>query len=89
MSPLTHRISRSTWYLLAAIYVSMFALTVANVFYTNRVAETNARKWCALLVTLDETYQRQAPQTAPGRQVAADIHQLRTDIRCAAKTTPR
>lgn len=82
MSPLTHRISRSTWYLLVVIYVSMAALVFANTLYTNNVAESNARKWCHLLVTLDEAYKATPPRTDTGQRVADDIHNLRADLRC-------
>jgi nitrate reductase assembly molybdenum cofactor insertion protein NarJ len=82
--PLTH-VSRSTWYILVAIYVSMFAMGVATLLYANHVATENSRKWCHLLVTLDEAYQQTPPQSPAGRRVADDIHHLRTDLHCGGK----
>lgn len=89
MVPLTHGISRSTWYLLVVIYVSLFALAFANMWYTNRVAEQNTRKWCNLLVTLDEAYQEHPPQTEAGQRAARDIHQLRTEFDCRTRPVAR
>lgn len=76
---------RSTWYGLAVVLVSMFAMVAANMLYTNYIAEQDAQKWCHLLVTLDEAYQAQPPTSPTGRQVAADTHQLRLDLHCAGK----
>lgn len=83
--PLTHRpFSRSTWWLLAIICASQFAMVIGGILYTNHVAEANSRKWCAFLTTLDDAYQQNKPQSPTGRQLATDIHNLRHDLRCPA-----
>jgi len=76
--------SRPTWYFLVVIYLSMFALVVGTMLYTNYVAEENNRKWCHLLVTLDESYSSTPPVSALGRKIAADIHGLRADLKCGS-----
>lgn len=86
--PLTHRpFSRSTWWLLVVICASQFAMVIGGILYTNHVAAENARKWCNLLVTLDEAYQANPPPSAIGKRVASDIHNLRTDLRCVRKSS--
>lgn len=48
-----------------------------------RQAEREAdRRWCRMLTTLDEAYQAAPPQSETGRRLAADIHELRTDLGC-------
>lgn len=84
--PLTH-IGKATWYLLVAIYVSMFAAVGVTAWYANRVADENSRKWCDLLVTLDEAYQEHPPQTPAGQRAAADIHDLRTEFGCSSRAS--
>lgn len=80
--PLTHHISRSTWYVLVVIYMSMFAAVGVTMVYANRTAEVNNRRWCTLLVTLDDGYRAHPPVTDTGRQTAAAIASLRRDFRC-------
>lgn len=85
----THRLSTPRWYLLLAIVVSMLALAVAGVIYTNysikrqnATERENDRRWCALLSTLDGAYSSAPPQTETGRRVAAAIHDLRIELGC-------
>lgn len=85
MSPLTHRVSRSTVYVLVVIYLSMAAMVAASILYSNYVSRVNEQKWCHLLVTLDSSYRANPPQTPAGRNVAADIHRLLADLRCGSK----
>lgn len=88
-TPVEEPLSRPRWAALAAVVLSMFLLAAANVIYTGWVdsqrdeAEREAdRRWCALLVTLDDAYSSTPPATEIGRRVAAAIHSLRTDLDC-------
>jgi hypothetical protein len=80
-----------------AVVVAFFAclcIALAGVLYTNHVqkqadrrstaerAESD-RRWCALLVELDDAYrQPPGPTTETGRKVAVEIHQLREAFGC-------
>lgn len=89
MSPLTHRISRSTWYILVVIYVSMFAAVLATVLYANRVADQNNRRWCGVLRVYHEAYQQNPPPTTQrGRDIQAQLEQLYADFRCDSVRSP-
>lgn len=63
------------------IFVTMFLLTTANVLYTNQ----QAHKFCALMVTLDESYSQFKPTSSAGRKVAANVHELRKSLGCKGK----
>jgi hypothetical protein len=86
--PLTH-VSRSTWYVLVAIYVSMFAMTMASVQYTRWSADQNNRRWCGVLRVYHEAYQlNPPPSTQAGRDIQAQLEQLYTDFHCASAREP-
>lgn len=83
MSPLTHRISRSTWYVLVVIYVSMFAAVAATMIYTNHVAQVNAQKWCGVLRVYHDAYQHNPPPpTQLGKDIQAQLEGLYADFHC-------
>lgn len=81
------RLSRPRWMVLVTVVLSVMGLAVAGVSYTSYVdgereaAERESdRRWCDLLVTLDEA--SVPPTTELGHRVAAAIHRLRVDIGC-------
>jgi hypothetical protein len=88
VSPLTHGISRSTWYLMTLIFVSMLALTVWNVWYTNHVAEQSSRRWCGTLAVFHRSYGQNPPQTQSGRDIRAQLDQLYSDFHCDTVAKP-
>lgn len=49
---------------------------------SDRDNQQNDRKWCRLLVELDDAYKGATPTTQTGRNVAQAIHELRTDLGC-------
>lgn len=72
-------------YALILAYVTAILIGVGSVVYTGIAVGENNRKWCDLLIPLDDAYTgnpQQRPQTAIGKQVAASIHRLRTDFEC-------
>ncbi len=86
---MTRPLSTPRWLGLLVIFLSVAGLTVAGVTYTGFVdhrreaAEREAdRRWCVLLVTLDEAYSSGTPSTELGRKVAAAVHTLRVDLDC-------
>lgn len=77
--------NRAQWYSLLAIFTSMLALTVVSLTYSNYVADETGRKWCSLVLTLDDIYTHTPPQTPAGQQVAKEIHDLRVNLKCKEK----
>jgi hypothetical protein len=81
--PLTHAISRSTWYLLAVIYVSMLAVVATGIWYTGYTAEQSNRKWCGTLRVFHQSYTDNPPQTQTGRDIRANLDKLYDEFHCA------
>ena len=83
MSPLTHHVSRSTWYVLAVIYLSMFAAVLSTMLYANHVAEQNSRRWCGVLRIYHQSAKdNPPPATQYGRDILAQLEQLYADFHC-------
>ncbi len=77
------------WYAIAAVVVSLLLLGGLGFWYTNyslaeadKTERENDRRWCQLLVTLDDAYSTVPPTSELGRRVADAIHALRTDLEC-------
>lgn len=76
------------WYWLLALGGVAFTI-LSGLFYVDRVQEQtlrvereNDRKWCALIVPLDDAYQSSTPSTPLGIKVRDAIHKLRSDLGC-------
>lgn len=73
------------WSVIASLLAAV-AVSVAAIVYTGRTSEEarieNDRQWCALLVTLNEAYSSQPPQTELGRRVATAIADLTDHFGC-------
>jgi len=83
------RLSKPRWYLLVAVVVSTLSTAAGGVAYTSwsigqqdRTERENDRRWCQLLATLDDAYRATPPQTPTGQRLAADIHELRSQLGC-------
>lgn len=74
--------TRRMIYALTASYVVAFAFSLVSAMWAANVDAESNRRWCSLLVVLDDTYQQTPPQTDVGRNVASEIHRLRTDFEC-------
>ncbi len=79
----------SAWRTLVVAVACMVILAVAGVLYTghaireqDRAEREQDRRWCALLVTLDDQYRAPPPTTETGRRVAAAIAFLRESFGC-------
>ena len=84
------------WYAIAMAFVACAvaaggAIVYASVVQRQAERRTEAeraesdRRWCALLVELDNAYRiPPGPTTEVGRKVAAEIHQLRISFGCPA-----
>lgn len=76
-------------YALIVVFVTSFALAVANVLYTNHVNgqaehrnQQRAREICGLIVVLDDAYRQNPPTTELGRHIAAEMHTYRVGLGC-------
>lgn len=88
--PLTGAVSRQTWYVLAVVYVSMFAMSLVNILYTNHVAEQSNRQWCGVLRIYHDAAQTNPPPASQyGRDILAQLEQLYTDFHCASVSKPQ
>lgn len=66
-------------------YVSIVAVILAGVLYVHYVNTRNDRRWCKVLIAIDEAYDqaRSNPNTSPaGRHIAEEFHKLRIDFGC-------
>ncbi|MFC3504793.1 hypothetical protein ACFOOK_28030 [Micromonospora krabiensis] len=70
------------WYAMTVTFVVMIAFAGASVIYANHAARESEQKWCGLVTTLDRVYTDNPPQTPVGRDMAAQIRQLRIDFDC-------
>lgn len=82
-------LSKPRWAVIATVFLSTLALAIAGFSWTGYVdnqreaSEREAdRRWCALLVTLDEAYSTVPPTSELGRRVANAIHTLRVELKC-------
>lgn len=76
--PMTPRL----WWALCAVFITMIALTLGNMIYTQRSVREGQRQWCDIVTTLDNAYHAQPPPTPAGKRLAADIHSLRERFHC-------
>lgn len=87
--PLTHAISRSTWYMLGVIYASMLALAVASVLWSAHLAEQSNRQWCGVLGVFHDAYaSNPVPPTERGRDIQTQLESLYRDFDCASVPRP-
>lgn len=70
------------WWVLVVCLVASLATGAASMVYANRAAAESERKWCVLLVLLDEAYSSTPAQTELGRRVAEAVSQLRDGFAC-------
>ena len=59
-----------------------FAASMVSDHESDIKNEENDRKWCTLLVEMDEAYGASPPSTETGRRIAQAIHQRRVDLGC-------
>ena len=72
------------WSLLIA-FVSVLAVTISGIVYTNYVARENNRQWCSVLIAIDQAYEqvRDNPNaSAAGKHIAEEFHRLRLEFHC-------
>lgn len=70
------------WYALAVIVLSTLTMALLAIGIAQHTARESERKWCSIVVTLDDAYRQTPPSSTVGRQLAADMAQLRRDLGC-------
>lgn len=63
-------------------YISIIAVVVASILYTQSVDRQSNQKWCEVLVPLDDAYSTSPPTTELGQKVARAMHDLRINFGC-------
>ncbi len=76
MSP--HRRPVPLWYVLLAVVLSVLAVSVSGIAYTEHVA----RRQCTVLRAEVAVYRESPPTTRTGQQIAVAKEQLLRDLRC-------
>jgi Flp pilus assembly pilin Flp len=74
--------NKAVIYALILTLIAVLAVGAMSIVYANHVATASNRNWCSLVVTLDDAYRQQPPQSDLGRKIAADMHQLRARLHC-------
>jgi hypothetical protein len=81
--------SQPVWYSLVAVGVSVVLIAVTSVVLSQqarqeaqRAARESERRWCGLVVSLDDSYRVAPPQTPVGRRMAAELATLRAQFGC-------
>ncbi len=81
------------WYAMTVTFVVTIAFAGASVLYANHAADQavqrsvetdreSNRRWCTLLVTMDEAYRESPPSTEAGKTMAAEVTRLRAEFGC-------
>jgi hypothetical protein len=84
---------RPSWYSTAAILASSLVMSLASMgiaLHVNAESDRKAevarveseRKWCSIVITLNDSYREQPPTTATGKNVAAGIAELAKSLDC-------
>lgn len=75
-------VPRPFWYALVMVFISMLLSTGLTIWYAHQVGEETGRKFCSIVVRLDDTYRAHPPETETGREIAEDMARLRADLHC-------
>lgn len=74
---------RPSWYHWAAMLASSLLAAGGAVLISVHVNTESDRKWCSIVETLDSSYRQSPPTTPSGRNVAANIAELRRSLNCS------
>jgi hypothetical protein len=78
----TVTLPRWVLYHLMVTYVAILLVVGAGVWYVQSTVASEGRKECGVYTLLDGAYAKAPPTTATGRQFAAAIHNVVTDLGC-------
>lgn len=71
-------------YLIAAgtAYICMMVMTVLSVGWANYVDQRSNQRWCGIVKTFNETYEKEPPPSDIGRILQVEFLKLRKDFKC-------
>jgi hypothetical protein len=70
------------WYSIAVACVSSIAMGVIAIQYADHVDKKSNRQWCQVVITLDDAYTANPPQTPAGQALASEMKRMRHDFDC-------
>lgn len=77
------------WYPLLTVFAVLALAQMVSLGFMIRLyhqgqaeSRDNDRKWCTLLVQMDDAYKSNPPGTQVGKDIAAAIHQRVIDLGC-------
>jgi hypothetical protein len=71
------------WHVLVVCVLCAFLAAASSMVYANRVARESERKWCTIVVTIDDSTSSSPQSTTPtGKKFATAMAQLRRDLGC-------
>jgi hypothetical protein len=73
---------RPTIYWWIALLLSSLTTGWSRSWWPATGTRESQRKWCRVVVTMDDAYRETPPATAAGKNFAESISQLRRDIGC-------
>lgn len=69
-------------YMVAIAFTSTLIGSGASLAVAWRANEESDKKWCSVVVTLDNAWHEAPPTTKSGKNLAADISALRKSLHC-------
>lgn len=75
-------ITRGAAYGLVIAYICVFVVAGLSIWYSNHTNQENNKKWCHVLIAIDDAYKESNPQTVIGKRIAEEFHQQRIDFKC-------
>ena len=75
--------NRSVMYALVVVFLTVLAVMVLSIWYSNRVQQESNRNWCSLVTNLDDAYKQNPPSSPVGKKIAQDMHNLRQRLGCS------
>lgn len=69
-------------YGLVVAYVCVIVVAIISALYSNHLAVENNKKWCHVLVAIDDAYKDANVTSSAGKHIAEEFHQQRLDFKC-------
>lgn len=79
---MTNGARTKSWYAVAVACVSSLAMGVVAIQYAEYVDRKSNHQWCEVVVTLDNAYDQNPPQTEAGKSLAREMERMRHDFDC-------
>lgn len=71
-----------SWYAIVVACVSSLAVGIAAIQYADHVDRKSNQQWCEVVITLDNAYTQNPPQTEAGQVLARAMKRMRHDFGC-------